>query len=82
MRCGTPTILSDTSSLPEVGGDSALFVSPGNPEEIALSMKNIAYDNELRTRLSEAGLKQSLKFTWENTAKCVWESILKTGAGI
>jgi glycosyltransferase involved in cell wall biosynthesis len=78
MRCGTPVILSNTSSLPEVGGDAALYVSPGNPEEIALSMKSIANDDELRTRLSIAGGKQSLKFTWENTAKCVWESIRKT----
>lgn len=82
MRCGTPAILSRTSSLPEVGGNAALYVSPENPDEIAMSMKNIAYDDELRTKLSKAGIKQSLNFTWEYTAKCVWESILKATVSI
>jgi glycosyltransferase involved in cell wall biosynthesis len=78
MRCGTPVILSNTSSLPEVGGNAALYASPGNQLEIAEAMKSIANDDELRTRLSIAGRKQSLNFTWENTAKCVWEAIRKT----
>jgi len=80
MRCGTPAILSNTSSLPEVGGTAALYVSPANHDEIAEAMKSISFDDELRTKLSIAGQKQSLNFTWENTAKCVWESILKTNA--
>jgi glycosyltransferase involved in cell wall biosynthesis len=77
MRCGTPAILSSTTSLPEIGGDAALYADPGDPEEIAASMKRIASDDELRLTLSSAGIRQSMKFNWENTAKSVWETIDK-----
>jgi len=77
MRCGTPVILSNTTSLPEVGGEAGIFVSPGNIEEICSAMLKIATNENLRLSLSEKGLKESLKFTWENTAESIWGSIVK-----
>jgi glycosyltransferase involved in cell wall biosynthesis len=77
MRCGTPAILSNTTSLPEVGGDAALFVNPGNSAEISDAMIRIAGDEKLRSELSVAGLIQSEKFTWDNTAASVIKSIEK-----
>jgi glycosyltransferase involved in cell wall biosynthesis len=77
MRCGTPAILSDTTSLPEIGGNAALFANPGKPEDIAIAMTRIANDKELCSSLSSAGLEQSMKFTWDNTARCVWRSVEK-----
>lgn len=82
MRCGTPVILSDTTSLPEIGGDAALFADPSVTEEICNAMKRIASEEELRERLSEAGLKQSDRFTWDKTAQSVWGSIEKAAADI
>lgn len=81
MSCGTPAILSNSTSLPEVGGNAALFVNPGNPSEISDAMIRIAGDEKLRLELSASGLIQSQKFTWENTAASVIKSIEKA-AGI
>ena len=81
MRCGTPVILSDTTSLPEIGGNAALFVNPANYEEVAGAMNRIVADDSLRQSLVQNGLIQSLKFTWDNTAASVMDSI-KKAAGI
>jgi glycosyltransferase involved in cell wall biosynthesis len=77
MRCGTPVILSDTSSLPEVGGEAALYAKPGNISEIADAMHRVASDGELRKSMIKKGLPQSEKFTWKNTSDCVMKSLLK-----
>lgn len=81
MRCGTPVILSDTTSLPEIGGNAALFVNPANYEEVAGAMNKIVTNDSLRQSLVEKGLLQSQKFTWDNTASSVMNSI-KKAAGI
>ncbi|MFN8239688.1 MAG: glycosyltransferase family 1 protein [Bacteroidales bacterium] len=78
MRCGTPVILSDTSSLPEVGGEAALYSDPADPRAICENMTRLAGDRELRATLSVKGIQQSMKFTWENTALRVMESLEKT----
>ncbi|MGD0583442.1 MAG: glycosyltransferase family 1 protein [Bacteroidales bacterium] len=75
MRCGTPAILSSTTSLPEIGGDAALYADPGNTGEISDAMIRISTDKILRGTLIRAGLRQSEKFTWENTAGSVIRSI-------
>jgi glycosyltransferase involved in cell wall biosynthesis len=77
MRCGTPVILSETTSLPEVGGDAALYVNPANPEETAGALHRIISDETLSTRLIQTGLRQSQKFTWDKTAAAVMISIEK-----
>jgi len=77
MRCGTPVILSSSTSLPEIGGDAALFADPGNPEEICGLMIKIATGKKLKERLSAGGIIQSCKFTWENTAESVNRSLQK-----
>ena len=77
MRCGTPVILSNTTSLPEIGGNAALFVDPSDYEEIAGAMNRIVNDKNSRVSLTEAGFIQSEKFTWENTAESVMRSIEK-----
>jgi glycosyltransferase involved in cell wall biosynthesis len=77
MRCGTPVILSDTTSLPEIGGKAAMFVNPGNPIEISDAMSKIISDNNFRKSMIEKGLVESQKFNWDNCAESVWESIMK-----
>jgi glycosyltransferase involved in cell wall biosynthesis len=41
MACGTPTVVSNVSSLPEVVGDAGLLVDPRNPEEMAIAMHRL-----------------------------------------
>jgi glycosyltransferase involved in cell wall biosynthesis len=75
MRCGTPVILSNTTSLPEIGGNSAIFVNPGDPAEVSAAMLRITSDEKLRSSLSGSGLIQARKFTWDNTAASVLRSL-------
>jgi glycosyltransferase involved in cell wall biosynthesis len=68
MRCATPVLTSNTSSLPEVGGDAALYVDPHSPEEIAEGLRRLADDPSLRADLVERGLRHAQAFTWSRTA--------------
>ncbi|MBA4322724.1 MAG: glycosyltransferase family 1 protein [Odoribacter sp.] len=80
MRCGTPVILSDTTSLPEIGGNAALFVSPENTLEISNAMVKVITDDTLRKSMIEKGIIESQRFTWDNCADSVWRSV-KLAAG-
>jgi glycosyltransferase involved in cell wall biosynthesis len=77
QRCGTPCILSDNSSLPEVSGGAALCAGPAGAEAIAEAMARLVSDEALRRHLSEEGIKNSKRYTWENTAKEMWNCIIK-----
>ena len=59
MASGAPVILSTTSSLPEVGGDAALYVDPASPESIAAAILRLAGDPALRQALSRAGRERA-----------------------
>jgi glycosyltransferase involved in cell wall biosynthesis len=69
MRCGTPVITSNTSSLPELAGHAGLLVNPLDVGEIAEAMTKIAVDHDLRQRLIERGRQQAAQFTWERAAE-------------
>ncbi len=66
MSCGAPCLLSNASSLPEVGGDAALYFNPEKVNEIADAMLKISSDKELRKDLSERALIQAEKFSWDD----------------
>ncbi len=68
MACETPVITSNVSSLPEVGGDAALYVDPQSVSEIAFFMQKIAEDNTLRTTLIDKGRNRIKMFSWRNMA--------------
>lgn len=69
MRCGTPVITSDTSSMPEVSGNAALIIDPYKPEEITAAMKRLMNDETLRSDLINKGYKQAEKFSWRAMAQ-------------
>ena len=78
QRCGTPCILSDTSSLPEVSGGAALCTGPAGADAIAAAMARLAGDEALRRRLSQQGIINSARYSWDKTAEEMWKSIIKT----
>ena len=80
MSCGAPVILSETSSLPEVGGDAALYVDPFSVDSIQSAIEKIVNDSELRNTLSEKSLLQSRKFSWDETARLT-EEVYRTVLG-
>ncbi len=69
QACGTPVILGDRTSLPEIVGDSAIRVNPWNIDEIAFELKRVLGDQTLRTTLIENGKENAKRFNWETTAK-------------
>jgi glycosyltransferase involved in cell wall biosynthesis len=69
MKHGCPVITSNISSLPEAGGDAAIYVDPENVDDIAKKITKVISDKDLRRELSEKGKKQAAKFNWETTAK-------------
>ena len=75
MACGTPVIVSNRSSLPEVVGDAALLVDPEDPASIATAIHRLFTDDPLAKTLAERGLARAQLFSWEKTARAV-QSIL------
>lgn len=69
MACGTPVVVSSSSSLPEVVGDAGLVVSPDDPEDLAEALHRVLTDAELRERLHARGLQQARRFSWRDTAE-------------
>ena len=69
MSCGTPVLLSNASSLPEVGGDAALYFDPLSVEAIEEAIEKIIYDVDLQKTMSEKSLIQSKQFSWDKTAQ-------------
>jgi glycosyltransferase involved in cell wall biosynthesis len=75
MRCGAPVIASNTSSLPEViGWEEALF-NPHADDEIAKLIARALSDMDFREALIENGQAQSVKFSWDRSAKRAIEAM-------
>lgn len=79
MRCGTPILAGDKTSLPEVAGDAAVYCDPYNTEDIAEKLMLLASDAGLRKDLSAKGLERSKLFSWDEAANQVWKIIAKIG---
>jgi glycosyltransferase involved in cell wall biosynthesis len=68
MACGAPVVLSNVSSLPEVGGEAAVYVDPCSVESIAEGMFRLLEDKALTQAMREGGLERCRNFTWSKTA--------------
>ncbi len=77
MYCDVPSIISETTSLPEVGGNAALYVNPLSVDSISNAMTKIANNTQLRTQLIESGKLHRGNFSWNKTAEKLWDSVLK-----
>jgi glycosyltransferase involved in cell wall biosynthesis len=62
MASGTPVVASNASSLPEIGGEAALYVDPTSTEHMAKILHQILFDPGLRARMVELGRMQARKF--------------------
>jgi len=69
MAAGTPVLTANTSALPEVAGDAALLIDPGDVAAIAAGLSQISHDTALRQRLSVAGRQRAATFSWERCAQ-------------
>ena len=69
MACGTPVIASNTSSIPEVLGDAGILIDPADGQAWTRAITDVAYSEQIRSRLRKAGLHRVAEFTWKRTAR-------------
>jgi len=69
QACGTPVVISDRGSLPEVAGAAAVTVNPDDPEDIAAGIARVLGDSSLQAALRAAGPAHAARFTWDQAAR-------------
>ena len=78
FSCGCPVAASNTSSLPEVGRDSAVYFDPQSEESIREVVLSLTDNSEYRQYLVELGRKRATCFSWQDTARKTIEVYEKT----
>lgn len=73
FSCGCPVLLSNASSLPEIGGDAALYFNPSDPESFTITLEHLLTDETLRMQLTSRGYQRLKQFSWEKTARATRE---------
>jgi len=74
MASGTAVVTSSTSSLPEVGGDAAIYFDPTSPTNISEVMLDVLKDKTKRDKMHQLGYLQIKKFKWSHHAKTLIEN--------
>jgi alpha-1,3-rhamnosyl/mannosyltransferase len=69
MACGTPVVLADATSLPEVAGQAALLVGPDDVAGWASALQSVLTDARVAERLASAGRDRAALFRWSETAR-------------
>ena len=69
MACGTPVISSDTSSLPEVGGDAPIYIDPMDNISIREALMSFESNNYNRDNLIQKGIARAAGFSWKRCAE-------------
>jgi glycosyltransferase involved in cell wall biosynthesis len=69
MAYGIPSIAARSSSLPEIGGDAALYFDPRDARELERQMERVLSDAGLRAQLAEAGIARAARFRWDEAAE-------------
>ncbi len=77
MHCGVPVITSSESSMQEIAGDAALYANANDHTSIADCMMRLYKDENLRNQLIEKGREVTKQYSWDKTAKLLWNSILQ-----
>jgi glycosyltransferase involved in cell wall biosynthesis len=72
MACGTPVICSNASSLPEVMGEAGMLVNPTDIDGWAAALRRVASEPTLAQKLSEKGIAQARKFSYEAAAASMY----------
>ena len=73
MACGCPVACSNTTSLPEVAGDAAVFFDPLSTREIADTLTHVLSSTDLRQDLVQRGRQRASQFSWERAASSTLE---------
>jgi len=74
MASGTPVVTSYTSSLPEVGGDAAIYFNPNSPQQISQAIVQVLKDKKTQEAMKQKGFQHITKFNWDSHAKILEKS--------
>ena len=80
FACGCPIVISNSSSLPEVGGDAAIYFEPKNISSLVKALLEAVHNNNKKETLIKKGYQQLQKFSWAKTAaitKDVYADVVK-----
>jgi len=69
MKCGTPVIVGNRTSVPEVVGDAAELIDPFDVDDLAGGIRKVISDEALRTTLKARGFERVKLFDWQQTAR-------------
>lgn len=69
LACGAPVVTSDRTSLPEVAGDAALLVDPGDVDSVAEPVQRMLEDPQLQADMRRRALARAQDFSWERCAR-------------
>lgn len=69
MGCGTPVVTSNTSAMPEIASDAALFVDPLNAQSIADAIIRLTTDHKLHSYYRSKGIERNSFFSWKASAR-------------
>ncbi len=80
MACGTPVVANEISCIPEIVGDGAYLVEPGNAREMGGAILALLHQAPLRATQINNGLAQATKYSWRKTAQqtlAVYERVMR-----
>jgi glycosyltransferase involved in cell wall biosynthesis len=80
MACGVPVITSNTSSLPEVVGDTQITVDPSDVEALTEAMLSVLTDPDRAAEMRLAGRRRAVGFTWQGAAEACVRAYRAAGA--
>lgn len=75
MACGTPVIVSDRSSLPEVVAEGGLIVPADQPDAWRKALERVLGDTDLAANLRHRGILRAAQFSWDRAARLTWHAI-------
>jgi glycosyltransferase involved in cell wall biosynthesis len=82
MASGVPVITSNTTSMPEIGGDAALYVDPTSVDDIAAKLGQLLSDTALQARMRAQGLAQVDQFSWKQSAGVLIDKVRALPKGL
>jgi glycosyltransferase involved in cell wall biosynthesis len=75
MACGTPVVVSDRASLPEVVGDAGLIAAADDPDAWRKGLEKLVGDSDLAADMKRRGILRAAQFSWSRSAELTWRAI-------
>ena len=77
MHLGTPVVVSNISSLPEVVGKAGKLINPNSENDIAEKIHEVLTNVSLKESMIKKGFKQARKFSWKQSTKIIMNEFNK-----